>query len=178
MNGETVDYVKTIDSLYSWLEKNSKKLFKDDQTYSEVFFQIYKISKKAYGENPKVSLNPKDKTIILGNLKNLNAVLNILERKRNLHEHSWDLLSDLIQDRIIEVQNQDVIDIPQTYFAIMNIWACLENWERKQLKEVFPVCRSIIRVQDRWPNDEETYLGISSCVYKCFGERDFYGFKK
>lgn len=177
-NAEIIDYIQTVDALYSWLEKNSKKIFKDDRTYSEVFFQIYKISKRAYNDNPKVSLRAKDKTVILGNLKNLDAVLNGLERKRNLHVHSWALLSDLLQERILEVQEQDSLDIPKTYFAIMNIWACLENWEKKHLKEVIPVCRSIIRVQDKWPNDEESYLGISSCVYRCFGARDFYGFKK
>lgn len=172
----SIDYAKTVDALYVYLEKEMKKMFREERFYSEVFYQIYKTSKRAYKEDPFICLSVKDKTVISGELENLATVIEKLMAKRDIHEHSWALLFDLLKSKIKEIREENELNVESFYFTMMNLWACLENWEPKKLKAVFPVMRSVIRVQDKWIPDEETYSSISTCIYKCFGEREFYGF--
>ena len=166
-----VNYAKIIDDTYSYMEKNIKKIIKGHKPHSELFFQIYKISKLAYKQEPSLELTTKDAVVISSNFENLSTVLTELKKKNSTHVQAWELLSTLLDVENADIKQLHEINIPNAYYILLNVWACFENWDPKHLITVFPAARSIVRVQEVWPENPEIYENLFKCIYQCTGAK-------
>ena len=166
---ETFDCMEAVNAIYEWMEKNSKKIIKGDKVYSDVFFQIYCLSKKTYSEEPYIYLGEEDREILIEDLVNLGKVLAELKKKKSNHWQAWELLENLTDSEVKSIRQKKAVNVIGVYYILLNVWICFENWDRNSLKIVFPAAHAIAKVQAEWPSDEESYRAILKCIYKCFG---------
>lgn len=106
-------------------------------------------------------------------MENLKKVLAELKKKKSGHWQAWELLENLTDSEIKSIHQKKAVNVIGIYYILLNVWICLENWDRNSLKVVFPAAHAIAKVQAEWPSDEESYRAILKCIYKCFGG-DYY----
>ena len=166
---EAFDCMEAVNAIYEWMEKNSKKIIKGDKVYSDVFFQIYYLSKKTYSKEPYIYLGEVDRDVLIEDLESLKKVLAELKKKKSSHWQAWELLENLTDSEIKSIHQKKAVNVISIYYILLNVWICFENWDRNSLKVVFPAAHAIAKVQAEWPSDEESYRAILKCIYKCFG---------
>ena len=158
----------TLIQIYTHMIQNKKQIKKEKTMYSDVFFQTYKLSKTVPKYKKGVPLTHEDENKILKGFNLVMEVLDELKLKKDLHKASWELLDNLLQDEVMHIQDTHTIDLEDVYYTILNVWVCLENWERGYLDVLFPVSLIMIQLQKQWPkNEKETKTALNKCLSKC-----------
>ena len=158
----------TLIRIYTHMIRNKKQIKKEKTLYSDVFFQTYKLSKAVPKYKKGVHLTDEDENKVLKEFMKVMEVLEKLKLKKDLHKASWKLLDNLLQNEVIHIQDTHTIDLEDTYYTVLNLWVCLENWERSYLDVLFPVGLTMIQLQNQWPKDEkETKMALNKCLSKC-----------
>lgn len=158
----------TLIRIYTHMIRNKKQIQKEKTLYSDVFFQTYKLSKAVPKYKKGVPLTDEDENKVLKEFMKVMEVLENLKLKKDLHKTSWELLDNLLQNEVIHIQDTHTIDLEDTYYTVLNLWVCLENWERSYLDVLFPVGLTMIQLQNQWPKDEkETKMSLNKCLSKC-----------
>ena len=153
--------------------RNKKQIKKEKTLYSDVFFQTYKLSKAVPKYKKGVPLTDEDENKVLREFMKVMEVLEKLKLKKDLHKASWELLDNLLQNEVIHIQDTHTIDLEDTYYTVLNLWVCLENWERSYLDVLFPVGLTMIQLQNQWPKDEkETKMALNKLLIQVSLERN------